>query len=82
MHYCFGDHALDTDSYTLTGCGIEISVEPQVFSLLQFLIENRDRIVGKDEIFEQVWDGRIVSDGTLNSRINSIRRALGDDGKA
>ena len=53
-----------------------------MFDVLLHLVRNRDRIVGKDEIFEQVWDGRIVSDGTLNSRINSIRRALGDDGKA
>ncbi|MCZ6772829.1 MAG: winged helix-turn-helix domain-containing protein [Proteobacteria bacterium] len=62
--------------------GEEIAVEPQVFALLQFLIENCDRVVSKDEIIEHVWDGRIVSDGTLNSRINSARRAVGDDGKA
>ncbi|NQU56377.1 MAG: winged helix-turn-helix domain-containing protein, partial [Rhodospirillales bacterium] len=82
MDYRFGDHLLDTASFTLTKDGEKISVEPQVFSLLVFLVENCDRVVGKNEIFEHVWDGRIVSDGTLNSRINSIRRALGDDGKA
>ena len=82
MIYRFGDHAIDTRNYRLTAGGREIAVEPQVFSLLQLLVENRDRVVGKDEIFEHVWDGRIVSDGTLNSRINSARRAIGDDGKA
>ena len=82
MIYRFGDYELDTKSFRLTASGSEIAVEPQVFSLLQFLIENYDRVVSKDEIIEHVWDGRIVSDGTLNSRINSARRAVGDDGKA
>ena len=82
MIYRFGDHELDTKSFRLSAGDDEIPVEPQVFSLVQFLIENRDRVVSKDEIIEHVWDGRIVSDGTLNSRINSARRALGDDGKA
>jgi adenylate cyclase len=53
-----------------------------VFSLLACLIENHERVVSKDELIEMVWDGRIVSDGTLNTRINSVRRAVGDDGKA
>ena len=52
-----------------------------MFSLLACLIENRERVVSKDELIEMVWDGRIVSDGTLNTRINSVRRAVGDDGK-
>ena len=80
--YRFGEHELDTEGFRLTARGEEVAVEPQVFSLVQFLIENRERVVSKDEIIEQVWHGRIVSDGTLNSRINSARRALGDDGKA
>ena len=82
MIYRFGRFALDTDSFALTADGEVIAVEPQVFSLLQFLIENRERVVIKDEIINEVWDGRIVSDGTLNSRVNSARRAVGDDGKA
>ncbi len=81
MIYRFGDHAFDTESSRLTVNYNEISVEPQVFSLVQFLIENRDRVVSKDEIIAHVWDGRIVSYGTLNSRINSARRVLDDDGK-
>lgn len=81
MIYRFGDHTLDTKSFRLTAKGEEIAVEPQVFSLLQYLVEHADRMVSKDEIFEHIWDGRIVSDGTLTSRINSVRRAVGDDGK-
>ena len=81
MIYRFGDHALDTESFRLTANYNEVSVQPQVFSLLRFLIENRGRVVSKDEIIAHVWDGQIVSIGTLNSRINSARRILGDDGE-
>ena len=71
MIYRFGNHTLDTETFRLTANGEEIAVEPQVFSLLQYLVEHRERVVGKDEIIEHVWDGRIISDGTLTSRINS-----------
>ena len=58
-----------------------VAVEPQVFSLIQYLIDNRDRVVSKDDIIGAVWAGRIVSDAALNSSINAARRAVGDDGK-
>ena len=80
--YRFDQFTLDTESLELLQAGKPIEVEPQVFSLLACLIENCDRVVSKDELIEIVWDGRIVSDGTLNTRINSVRRAVGDDGKA
>ena len=56
-------------------------MEPQVFDVLIYLIENRDRVVTKDEIFAAVWRGRIVSETTLSSRINAARRAIGDNGE-
>ena len=68
MIYDFNQFTLDTDSLELKRSGEIKEVEPQVFSLLVCLIENSDRVVSKDEIIEQVWNGRIVSDGTLNSR--------------
>jgi len=58
-----------------------VPLEPQVFDLLLYLIEHRDRVVGKDELCEKVWDGRIVSESTLTSRINAVRRAVKDSGK-
>ena len=82
MIYHFADFILDTEGLELTQGGEAVEVEPQVFSLLACLIENRDRVVTKDEIIEMVWDGRIVSDGALNSRINAVRRAVGDNGTA
>lgn len=80
MKYAFGPYEIDTEAMELTGDGQVIAVQPQVFALLVFLIENRDRVVTKDEIIGAVWDGRIVSDGTLNARINALRTALGDSG--
>ena len=81
MIYRFGSLSLDTDGLDLKAGSEKVAVEPQVFSLLQYLIENRDRVVTKDELIEHVWDGRIVSDATLSSRINAARRAVADDGK-
>lgn len=81
MLYKFDLFTLDTDLRELRRGDTAISVEPQVFDLLLLLIENRERVVGKDEIFETVWKGRVVSDATLSSRINALRNALGDDGQ-
>lgn len=81
MNYRFGPYQIDTARLELTLSDKVVPVQPQVFALLVFLIENRDRVVSKDEIIENVWQGRIVGDGTLNARINAIRRALGDDGQ-
>jgi len=55
-------------------------MEPQVFDVLVYLVENRDRVVSKDDLIASVWGGRIVSDSTLTSRINAARKAIGDSG--
>lgn len=80
MIYGFNTYRLDTDRLELWRGGKAVAVEPQVFHLLQHLIENRERVVSKDELIEHVWSGRIVSDATLSSRINAARRAVGDSG--
>jgi DNA-binding winged helix-turn-helix (wHTH) protein/alpha-beta hydrolase superfamily lysophospholipase len=79
--YLFNDFALDTDRRELRSGGDLIAVEPQVFDLLVYLIDNRDRVVSKDDMIGSVWRGRIVSDSTLASRINAARRAVGDNGE-
>jgi len=81
MIFRFGPYSLDSERLELWNRDDLIAVQPQVFSLLVFLVENRERVVSKDEIFESVWDGRIVSDATLNARLNAARRAVGDSGK-
>lgn len=75
------DHCvLDLNRLQLTREGQAVPTEPQVFSLLRHLIENRDRVVSKDELFEVIWKDRIVSDAALSSRIKAVRAAIGDDG--
>jgi sulfatase modifying factor 1 len=82
MPYRIGAYLIDSDAYEIREDGRPMPVEPQVFDLLIMLIENRHRVVGKDEIIEQIWKGRVISDATLSSRIKSARQALGDDGSA
>ena len=83
MLYRFGDFELDLDRIELrTQAGEQVPLEPQVFALLALLIDARDRLVTKQEIFEKIWDGRIVTDAALASRVKSARHALGDDGTA
>jgi TolB-like protein len=82
MLYRFGNFELDTAKAELRANGATRPVEPQVFGLLALLVENRERLVSKDEILEKVWDGRIVSDAAIASRIKSARQALDDDGQA
>jgi TolB-like protein len=81
MMYSFDAFELDRAKFELRRSGVVVPVEPQVFALLLLLAENHERLVSRDEIIEKVWDGRIVSDSALDSRIKSARRALGDDGK-
>jgi len=82
MVYRFDQFELDRSKAELRRRGEVVPVEPQVFALLLLLVENRDRLVSRDEVVEKVWDGRIVSESAVDSRVKSARRALGDDGKA
>jgi len=79
--YFFNDFALDADRRELRSRGNLIAVEPQVFDLLIYLIDNREHVVSKDDLIATVWKGRIVSDSTLDSRINAARKAIGDSGE-
>lgn len=81
MRFSFAGQTLDTDRRELRHEDEVVLLEPQVFDLLVFLIENRDRVVSKDDLIAAVWGGRIISESTLTSRINAARRAVGDDGE-
>lgn len=81
MKYIFADFQLDTHKLVLSEKGSPISLEPQVFSVIQFLIENRDRVVLKEDLVSQLWKGRVISDSALSSAIKSARKALGDNGR-
>ncbi len=77
----FADLELDLQRHELRRAGEPVHVEPQVFDLIVHLVRNRDRVVTKDELFDTIWNGRIVSEAALSSRINAARKAVGDDGE-
>lgn len=81
MRFRFGAYDLDTAKMDLSCDGRPVPVEPQVFAVLAHLVQNADRVVGKDELVDRIWDGRAISDGALASRINAARRAIGDSGR-
>ena len=82
MLLAFGDYRLDIERRELR-CGSEVvSLEPKAFDLLAYLVRHRDRVVSKDDLLQEVWGGRIFSEAALTTRINAVRRALGDDGTA
>jgi DNA-binding winged helix-turn-helix (wHTH) protein/pimeloyl-ACP methyl ester carboxylesterase len=80
LQFRFEDHALDIERRELRRGSELIAMEPQVFDLLTYLVQNRDRVVTKDDMIAAIWSGRIVSESTLTSRINAVRKAVGDSG--
>ena len=81
MILTFGNCEIDCDMLELRRDGVSIHIEPQVFDVLAYLVRHRDHVVSKDELIQAVWDGRVVSDDAVTSRINAARRAIGDTGK-
>ena len=81
MRYQSENFILDTDDYSLTRNGVKHPIEPQVFDLLVYLIENKNRVVTRDELLEQLWGGRIVSDSAINASLKEARKAVGDTGR-
>jgi TolB-like protein/DNA-binding winged helix-turn-helix (wHTH) protein/tetratricopeptide (TPR) repeat protein len=82
MIFTINGCSIDTDAFEVRRSGTPVPVEPQVFDLLVQLLQNRDRVVTRDEIIEKVWHGRIVSEAAISSCIKAVRRAIGDDGSA
>ncbi|HEY7271482.1 MAG TPA: alpha/beta fold hydrolase [Actinoplanes sp.] len=82
MILAFEDLELDLSRVELRRSGERIRVEPQVFEVLAYLVNHRDRVVTKDELMDNVWGGRFVSETAVTSRIKQARQAVGDDGQA
>ena len=80
VRFFFGNHRLDLDRRELARGPDLISIGPQVFDTLAYLLTHRDRVVSKDELLDVIWQGRIVSESTLTSHINAVRKAVGDSG--
>ena len=81
MRYLFEDYTFDTERRELHRGVDAVSITPQVFDLLEYLIRNRERVVSRDDLINAVWNGRIVSDAALTTRLNAARNAIGDTGE-
>jgi DNA-binding winged helix-turn-helix (wHTH) protein/tetratricopeptide (TPR) repeat protein len=77
----FAEFELDESLYTLRHDGEVVEVQPKVLDLLLYLIRNRDRVVSKDELLDQVWSGVTVNEEALSRAVHAARTALGDDGE-
>jgi DNA-binding winged helix-turn-helix (wHTH) protein len=82
MQYSFGDCTLDTQRYELWRGGVRLPLRRKVFQVLVLLIEQRDRVVSRDEVLAQVWPDQYVGEETLTSCVKAARRAVGDSGRA
>jgi TolB-like protein len=80
VQFAFRDCVLDLERRELTRGSGAVAIGPQVFDLLVYLVQNRERVVSKDSVLDAVWGGRIVSESTLTSHINAVRKAIGDSG--
>lgn len=80
MRYLFDDFSLDNDRRELCRGPDVIAIAPQVFDPLRYLIANRERVVSKDDLIEAILQGRAVSDVALTTRLNAVRKAIGDSG--
>jgi len=81
VRYLFEDYDLDTDRCELRRGSHIVPTAPQVFDLLGYLIRQRERVVSKDDLVNAIWNGRIVSDVALTTRLNAARSAIGDSGE-
>jgi TolB-like protein len=82
LRYLFDEYAFDTDRRELQRGTDVLSVAPQVFDVLDYLIRNRERVVTKDELIKAIWNGRVVSEVSLTTRLNAARSTIGDSGSA
>ena len=80
MRYQFGDFELATERYELRRNGVALHVEPLVFDLILLLLRSPGRVVGREEMVERIWQGRLGSESTIDGCIKSARRILGDSG--
>ena len=81
LRYLFEEYAFDTDRRELYRGAEVVSVAPQAFDLLEYLIRNREHVVSKDDLINAIWNGRIVSDAALTTRLNAARNVIGDTGE-
>ena len=80
MRLRFEGFELDTERRTLVSDGAELEVEPRVFDVMAYLAEHDDRTVPKEELLDELWGDRFVSESALSTAVKTVRRVLGDNG--
>src|SRR5210317_628353 len=80
MIFRFQQFELDTERFLLSHEQTAVAIEPLAFDLLVYLIRHRERVVTRDELLQQLWAGKVVSDAALGARLKDARRAVGDSG--
>lgn len=81
IHVRFNGFVLDEARFELRHDGAVVAVQPKVLELILYLVRHRDRVVGKDELFETVWDGTVVTEASLSQALSLARRALDDSAR-
>ncbi|MBS1824800.1 MAG: PD40 domain-containing protein [Acidobacteria bacterium] len=79
--YQLEDLQVDSNTMELRRGREVVDMEPKSFRLLVHLIENRARVVPKEELMERIWNGAAVTDNSLTRSVAQIRKALGDDAR-
>ena len=82
LRYFFEDYVFDTDRRELHRGSNVVSIAPQTFDLLDYLIRNRGYVVSKDELIDAIWKRHAVSDAALTTRLNAVRTVIGDLGRS
>ncbi len=79
MIYRFDEFEVDDREFRLSANGATVQVEPKVLRLLLYLIENRNRLVRKQELLDKVWPDAMVTENALTRVVGLLRKALNDD---
>ncbi len=82
MRYQFENYVLDTHRYELYRDDVHLPLRPLAFRVLAYLLEHRDRVISKDELFEHIWPGEYVGDAALSSCLKAIRHVVSDSGRS
>ena len=81
MRYRFSEFELDLDNFQLCCNQQAVDIEPKIFDLLKYMVSNQGRVISRNELFESIWPGQVVSDASLNNLIKSARKAVNDNGQ-
>ena len=81
MRWQIAEYIFCDQQQNLLSDGKSQQLEPMMVELLRYFCQNVDQIISKDQLIEQVWLGRIVSDNAVSKLITKLRKAFNDDAR-